>query len=132
MGRKKKADPKWLIPMLCKSGGFSRNSIGAIRIDSDATHVELKPEAAQSLLDAAGERQIIDKSIWVGRADEPSAAESRPKRNKEFADKRPKKVRRPASDKGDGGSFKKKRSGPKKPRGPNGEKKRSKRPQKRT
>jgi ATP-dependent RNA helicase DeaD len=132
VGRKKKADPKWLIPMLCKSGGFSRNSIGAIRIDPDATHVELKPEAAQSLIDAAGERQIIDKSIWVGRADEPSAAEPRPKRNKDFSDKRPKKVRRPASDKGDGGAFKKKRSGPKKPRGPNGEKKRSKRPPKRT
>ncbi|MEO0606799.1 MAG: DEAD/DEAH box helicase [Pseudomonadota bacterium] len=128
VGRKKNADPKWLIPMLCKSGGFSRNSIGAIRIDADATYVELKPSAAEQLLDAAGERQIIDKSIWVGRSDEPPAPAARPKPNKDFNRKGPKKVRRATSDTGDKKKVQKKRTGPKKPRGPNGEKKRSKKP----
>ncbi|MEO0451664.1 MAG: DEAD/DEAH box helicase [Pseudomonadota bacterium] len=126
VGRKKKADPKWLIPMLCKSGGFSRNSIGAIRIDADATHVELKPNAAQSLMEAAGERQIIDKSIWVGLAHEPEANVS-PLRPKKGAKSRgPKKVRRPTSGKPEKRKGQPKRTGPKKPRGPNGEKKRSK------
>lgn len=128
VGRKKKADPKWLIPMLCKSGGFSRNSIGAIRIDPDATYVELKPEAAQSLMDAAGEQQIIDKSIWVGRSDEPQASVSRPRQNQKASGNGSKKVRRAVSDAGDGKKYRKKRTGPKKPRGPNGEKKRSKKP----
>ena len=126
VGRKKKADPKWLIPMLCKSGGFSRNSIGAIRIEPDATFVELKPEAADRLMEAAGERQIIDKSIWVGRSDAPDLDSPRPKKPKAFAKTGPKKVRRPASDKTRADTPKKKRTGPKKPRGPNGEKKRSK------
>ncbi|MEM7640597.1 MAG: DEAD/DEAH box helicase [Pseudomonadota bacterium] len=128
VGRKKKADPKWLIPMLCKSGGFSRNSIGAIRIDPDATYVELKPEAAQRLMDAAGEQQIIDKSIWVGRSDEPQASASRPRQNRNASGKGSKKVRRAVPDAGDGKKYQKKRTGPKKPRGPNGEKKRSKKP----
>ncbi|MFN3213140.1 MAG: DEAD/DEAH box helicase [Henriciella sp.] len=128
VGRKKKADPKWLIPMLCKSGGFSRNSIGAIRIDPDATHVELKPEAAQKLIEAAGDRQIIDKSIWVGLADAPDETAPRPKRRDTGKSKGPRKVRRPEDDKPNGQKFKKKRTGPKKPRGPNGEKKRSKKP----
>ena len=135
VGRKKKADPKWLIPMLCKSGGFSRNSIGAIRIEPDATFVELKPEAAERLTDAAGERQIIDKSIWVGRSEapDPEAPESRkPKKAKAFAKNGPKKVRRPAADKNRAKTNQKKRIGPKKPRGPNGEKKRSKKPAKRS
>ncbi|MEM7664129.1 MAG: DEAD/DEAH box helicase [Pseudomonadota bacterium] len=126
VGRKNKADPKWLIPMLCKSGGFSRNSIGAIRIDADATHVELKPDAAQSLMEAAGERQIIDKSIWVGLTDEPEARASSPWPKQDVKNRSSKKVRRPASGKPDKNIGQKKRTGPKKPRGPNGEKKRSK------
>ncbi|MHA7859544.1 MAG: DEAD/DEAH box helicase [Henriciella sp.] len=132
VGRKKKADPKWLIPMLCKSGGFSRNSIGAIRIEPDATHVELKPDAAERLMDAAGDKQIIDKSIWVGLTDAPDTGSTRPQKRDGFKGKGkgPKKVRRPADDKPAGTKFKKKRTGPKKPRGPNGEKKRSKKPPK--
>lgn len=126
VGRKKKADPKWLIPMLCKSGGFSRNSIGAIRIEPDATFVELKPEAAERLMEAAGERQIIDKSIWVGPSEAPDPDAPRPKPQKRHANKNSNKVRRVASDKGAKKSPGKKRVGPKKPRGPNGEKKRSK------
>ncbi|MEL7547010.1 MAG: DEAD/DEAH box helicase [Pseudomonadota bacterium] len=128
VGRKNKADPKWLIPMLCKSGGFSRNSIGAIRIEPDATHVELKPEAAQQLLDAAGDRQIIDKSIWVGLADAPAGPTPRAEKREHSKGKKPKKIRRPAEDKTGGPKAKKPRTGPKKPRGPNGEKKRSKKP----
>ena len=128
VGRKKKADPKWLIPMLCKSGGFSRNSIGAIRISPDATHVELKPNAANSLMEAAGDRQIIDKSIWVGLADGPDdpAPRKKNKKTEDFKKKRPKKPRHSAPDKASKKKPKKKRTGPKKPRGPNGEKKRSK------
>lgn len=126
VGRTKKADPKWLIPMLCKSGGFSRGSIGAIRIEPDATMVELKPDAAERLLEAAGERQIIDKSIWVGPADAPESDTPKPKKAKGFMKSGPKKVRRPAAGKGGADTPKKKRVGPKKPRGPNGEKKRSK------
>lgn len=132
VGRKNKADPKWLIPMLCKSGGFSRNSIGAIRIEPDATLVELKPEAAGSLMAAAGEQQIIDKSIWVGPADAPDQDTPSPRKAKGFPKSGPKKVRRPASDKRSTKAGPKKRTGPKKPRGPNGEKKRSKKPIKRT
>lgn len=126
VGRKKKADPKWLIPMLCKSGGFSRNSIGAIRIEADATFVELKPDAATRLMEAAGERQIIEKSIWVGPSDAPDMEAPRPRKAKAFKKDGPKKVRRPSTDKTREHVQKKKRTGPKKPRGPNGEKKRSK------
>ena len=126
VGRKKNADPKWLIPMLCKSGGFSRNAIGAIRISPDATYVELKPDAARQLIDAAGDTQIIDKSIWVGLSTEPDDTGPRPKRRDRPDAKRPKKVRRPHEAAKAGSKPKKVRTGPKKPRGPNGEKKRSK------
>lgn len=128
VGRKKNADPKWLIPMLCKSGGFSRNSIGVIQISPDATFVELRPEAADQLLNAAGDQQIIDKSIWVGPSKEPEGSFPRPEpRDRPARDKKPKRVKRPHDGAPRGGPKPKKvRTGPKKPRGPNGEKKRSK------
>lgn len=132
VGRKNNADPKWIIPMLCKSGGFSRNSIGVIQISPGATHVELKPEAADMLMEAAGAEQVIDNSIWIDRAAKPDFGEEyRPPRAKGP----PKKHRKPGGGpggyggkggpKGAGGKPKKVRTGPKKPRGPNGEKKRS-------
>ncbi|MCR9271083.1 MAG: DEAD/DEAH box helicase [Hyphomonadaceae bacterium] len=131
VGRKKKADPKWLIPMLCKSGGFSRNSIGAIRIEPDATLVELKPDAAARLMDAAGERQIIDKSIWISRSDAPGTEKPKSVKTKGVRKSGPKKIRRPDTEKSGAKPQKKKRIGPKKPRGPNGEKKRSQKVMKR-
>lgn len=113
VGRKNKADPKWLIPMLCKSGGFSRNSIGAIRIETEATLVELKPEAAGRLMDAAGEHQIIDKSIWVGRSVAPYTDVSSPEKAKAFNKDGSKKVRRTASEKSRADTHHRKRAGPK-------------------
>ncbi|AXE63061.1 DEAD/DEAH box helicase [Hyphomonas polymorpha PS728] len=53
VGRKKNADPKWLLPMLCKAGGIDRDQIGQIRINSGNTHVELTPEGAERLFEHA-------------------------------------------------------------------------------
>jgi ATP-dependent RNA helicase DeaD len=126
VGRKNKADPKWLIPMLCKSGGFSRNEIGSIQISPGFTLVELKPQAADSLMKAAGDAQVIDNSIWVDRAaapeGEPDSAPFRQEKRKRDARQ---KVRRTPDRKAGKPKAKKPRTGPKKPRGPNGEKRRS-------
>ncbi len=37
VGRKKNADPKWLLPMLCRKGGVGKGDIGAIRIFDNET-----------------------------------------------------------------------------------------------
>ena len=140
IGRKNHADPKWLVPMLCKSGGFNRQEIGVIQINPGATFVELKPGAADQLMNAAGAEQVIDKSIWVGRSDKPDdaseeAPRSKPPRakSKKYEPKgkpkgKPRGKSKPSakrSEKPFAKKTKKPRTGPKKPRGPNGEKKRS-------
>lgn len=128
VGRKNNADPKWLVPMLCKAGGFSREAIGVIQISTGSTHVELKPEAASKLMNAAGAEQVIDKSIWVDRSDKPDGEpDERPAPKRRRAPDGPKKHFKRNHD-GKPAKFKAKkpRTGPKKPRGPNGEKKRSK------
>jgi ATP-dependent RNA helicase DeaD len=46
IGRNTNADPKWLLPMLCRRGGVTRQDIGSIRIFERETKVEISPEAA--------------------------------------------------------------------------------------
>ncbi len=94
VGRKTNADPKWILPMLCKAGGLNREQIGNIRIGQTITHVELQQDAARSLIDTAGPDGRIDKSLTVRRAAGPPAAEkfgdrpSRPERS-ERPDRKP-------------------------------------------
>ncbi len=41
IGRKQNADPKWLLPMLCRRGNVTKQDIGAIRIFDHETKVEI-------------------------------------------------------------------------------------------
>jgi len=84
VGRTNNADPKWILPMLCKAGGLKRDQIGNIRIGQTITHVELMPEAASKIMDNAGADGQIDKSLIVKRASGPPASDSfrdRPERS---------------------------------------------------
>ena len=50
IGRLKKADPKWLLPMFCRKGEIERKDIGAIRILDHETRVEIAAEVAPKFL----------------------------------------------------------------------------------
>ena len=47
VGRQNNADPKWLIPLICRQGGVTKQEIGAIRIFDNETKFEIAPEAAE-------------------------------------------------------------------------------------
>ncbi len=46
IGRRNNADPKWILPLLCRRGGVTKNDIGAIRIAANETHVGIAAAAA--------------------------------------------------------------------------------------
>ena len=46
VGRKNNADPKWLIPIICRIGGITKQEIGAIRIFDRETKFEIAAHAA--------------------------------------------------------------------------------------
>jgi ATP-dependent RNA helicase DeaD len=46
VGRKNNADPKWLIPLICRLGGITKQDIGAIRIFDRETKFEISQDAA--------------------------------------------------------------------------------------
>ncbi|GBR18471.1 DEAD/DEAH box helicase [Komagataeibacter nataicola] len=47
VGRQEKADPKWLIPLICRLGGVRKADIGAIRINDSQTLFEITPESTE-------------------------------------------------------------------------------------
>ncbi|MGL5117123.1 MAG: helicase-related protein, partial [Beijerinckiaceae bacterium] len=47
VGRQQKADPKWLLPMICRRGNVTRQEIGTIRILDEITEFEITREAAE-------------------------------------------------------------------------------------
>lgn len=46
VGRKKNADPKWLIPLICRLGEVTKADIGSIRIFDTDTRFEIAPNVA--------------------------------------------------------------------------------------
>jgi len=51
LGRRHRADPKWLVPLICRMGGVEKRDIGAIRIFDRETKFEI--DAAQAARFAA-------------------------------------------------------------------------------
>jgi ATP-dependent RNA helicase DeaD len=48
VGRRQNAEPRWLLPLLCRRGHVTRNEIGAIRIGPNETHFQVpRPIAAR-------------------------------------------------------------------------------------
>ncbi len=98
IGRRNNADPKWLLPLLCRRGKVTRDDIGAIRIFDKETKVEIRADAAERFASAA---QGSDDDITVTRMEggAPPAGRDRdggkpgrpPRAQKAFA-------RRPDSD----------------------------------
>src|SRR5450432_2952942 len=48
IGRKKNAEARWLLPMICRRGGIDKHDIGAIRILEATTEFEISRAAAES------------------------------------------------------------------------------------
>jgi ATP-dependent RNA helicase DeaD len=48
IGRKKNAEARWLLPMICRRGGIDKHDIGAIRIMDTTTEFEISKAVAES------------------------------------------------------------------------------------
>lgn len=68
VGRSKNADPKWLVPLICRLGHVTKKDIGVIRIFDHETKFEIASEAQPRFLEAikaatdAGEIRINPSS----------------------------------------------------------------------
>lgn len=68
VGRADRADPKWLVPVLCRLGGIKKQDIGAIRIVNDHTLVEIAQDKAERFAACAAAADADEMTV------EPAAA----------------------------------------------------------
>lgn len=92
VGRKQKAEPKWILPMLMKSGGLKKGEIGAIKIIDRETFVEVEPKGVERLLKTIGPDMKIEGAITVsrieGRPNLSQRTDSGPSRKGSYGDSR--------------------------------------------
>ena len=83
IGREKKADPKWLIPEICKQWGITKREIGTIRIFDKETKFEIVEAAAAAFADkvaqhAEGAIRITPAGAPTGGSRNDSPGKDRP------------------------------------------------------
>ncbi|MFB2551378.1 DEAD/DEAH box helicase [Ensifer soli] len=69
VGRKQRAEPRWLIPTLCRNGGLTKQEIGAIKMQADETFVEISADHAERFLEKLGKDRMMERGIRVTRLD---------------------------------------------------------------
>jgi ATP-dependent RNA helicase DeaD len=62
IGRRHNADPRWLLPLLCRRGHITKDAIGAIRIAANETMFEVPRSVAGRFADAVKRTQGGDPS----------------------------------------------------------------------
>ena len=79
VGRKDNAEARWLLPMLCRSGGLSKDDIGAIRIQNSETYVEILKTSVEGLLKTLGPGMQLESGIKLSRLDRMPDMASKPR-----------------------------------------------------
>ena len=82
VGRNKRADPKWILPLICRIGGLNKGDIGAIRIFPVETMVEIRAEVADAFAVAAANLPPHEPKISRADVMPVEAAPPRPMRPK--------------------------------------------------
>lgn len=73
VGSEDNAQPRWLLPLLCRAGHITKNEIGAIKIQKNETHVQLLAGCVSKFFKAIGPEGMVDKTIAVARLDKAPA-----------------------------------------------------------
>jgi ATP-dependent RNA helicase DeaD len=65
VGRSSDADPRWLVPLICRRGHVTKREIGGIRILDRETRFEIARHAAGRFASAVRRRDEMDASIRI-------------------------------------------------------------------
>jgi ATP-dependent RNA helicase DeaD len=71
IGREGKAEARWLLPMICKAGGITKNEIGAIRIQPNETFIEISEPAVAGFLKSVGGDMKLENQGTLTALDSP-------------------------------------------------------------
>ena len=70
LGQSQKAEPGWLLPLICRRGGVTRNEVGAIRVGPQSSQFEILGEAAAEYALAAGQTDPRAPHVRIQRVEQ--------------------------------------------------------------
>ena len=82
VGKRKRAEPRWILPLICKAGDITRNDVGSIKIFDDETRFEIAADKAAAFAERVERLGSGEKGIVISRAERrqwqplPEAAEA--------------------------------------------------------
>ncbi len=76
VGRRDRAEARWLLPRICEAGGITRDAIGAIRVQESETFVQVARAAAE----AFGAGGAFEDGVQMRRLEGEPTLEARPAR----------------------------------------------------
>lgn len=109
-GRDSGAEPRRLLPMLCKAGNLSKDDIGAIRVQGKESYVELRQSSVEGFLKALGGDQVegskvtqLDKAPDIANSPRPKFDNKGPRRDdrgprEDYKSRGPREDRKPRED----------------------------------
>ena len=95
-GREAGAEPRRLLPMLCKAGDITKDDIGAIRVQKNVSFIEIRQASAAKFVKAIGPNLKVEDNATLTQLEKPPAAANTPRpsfsdRQRDRKDKGPKR-----------------------------------------
>ncbi len=82
VGRDDRAEPRWLLPLLCRSGNLTKDDIGAIRIQQSESFVEIKESSLAGFLSTLGGSGELEEGVIARQlAGPPTFSATAPRSN---------------------------------------------------
>ncbi|MBO1038491.1 DEAD/DEAH box helicase [Brucella pituitosa] len=81
-GRKHRADPKWLLPLICKAGDVSKRDVGSIKIFDNETRFEITAAKADEFRRSVEERGTGEKGLVIRTAVAGAGGDAAPREGK--------------------------------------------------
>ena len=64
-GRKQKAEPRRLLPIICRSGGITRRSVGSIQIRNSHTLFEINPDSVAGFWKKVSDEGCVEPDLTI-------------------------------------------------------------------
>jgi ATP-dependent RNA helicase DeaD len=78
-GHKTNAEPRRLLPMLCKAGNITKDDIGAIRVQATESFVEIRKASLSNFLKSIGNNMMVEGESTLIQLDKPPSVANSPR-----------------------------------------------------
>jgi len=78
-GREAGAEPRRLLPMLCKAGDITKDDIGAIRVQKNVSFIEIRKDSVEKFIKAIGPNLKVEDNATLTQLEKPPAAANTPR-----------------------------------------------------